>query len=901
MTTTRAAALLATVLLVASLLPAAEPAASRWTIDDVVKVESARDWAISPDGATAVWVKTTVEKVEGIETHVARLWMTRLADGTSVQLTRGFDSASAPAFSPDGATVAFLFSREIPGADENGEDDPDTTRLWAIPAAGGEAYPVSDLERSIRAFGWVDADTLVAAVQEAPSWWEQERKDAEDDSVVVEDAPHEPPVRLFRFELHGDGIRRLTDNDDWIDGLWVSPDGHHAVVRAQRSLSYEYDQKVPPRTFLVDLGSGAMTPILADGGLIPGQVAWSPDSGSFYFTNEYSRHPLYRTATITELYRFDLGGMTAAKVDLDWARGLGGDLAATSDGAIALLADGVTLEPARLVRTAAGWRRVDLAGTHAGHIFAWVLSRDGRTLVYEHSTATTPPQWYAARLDGARITAERKITDLNPGYAGKPTGKVEVIHWRGARDEEVEGLLHYPLGWHEGERYPLILSIHGGPTGTDMEAWKQRWAAPLLVWRQRGAFILQVNYHGSGGYGLDWVESIGGGKYYDLEIPDIEKGVDAVIARGLVDPDRLAASGWSNGGILSVALITSTRRYKVASIGAADVEWISDWGNVDFGASFDNYYLGGAPWEIPQVYMAKSPFFRLTEVTTPTIVYTGTDDRNVPPSQSWSLYRALQQIDKAPVRLVLFPGEPHVLQQIVHQRRKAEEDLAWFDRYLFATPDKANESVRKGSLLAALLVRGQSARVGEALGREDGGVLAPETVAFTGLEVGRFEITRAQYAAFDPELKVAPGEENLPATGITFERAKAYAAWLAERTGRAFRLPTATEAETIAEAVGDGGNTLDRWAGYTPNPDDAARLAKILEPLAGTPLLLPVGSLPGTGDDPVFDLDGNAAEWAVAADGSGVALGPSADRSTDPAGTAKPSPAYTGLRVVVER
>ena len=109
------------------------------------------------------------------------------------------------------------------------------------------------------------------------------------------------------------------------------------------------------------------------------------------------------------------------------------------------------------------------------------------------------------------------------------------------------------------------------------------------------------------------------------------------------------------------------------------MEWISDWANVDFGASFDNYYFGASPLEDPELYIRKSPFFRLGEVTTPTIIYTGTEDRNVPPHQSWSLFRALQQLEKAPARLVLFPGEPHGLRKIAHQRRKVEEDMAWFN------------------------------------------------------------------------------------------------------------------------------------------------------------------------------------------------------------------------------
>ena len=117
-----------------------------------------------------------------------------------------------------------------------------------------------------------------------------------------------------------------------------------------------------------------------------------------------------------------------------------------------------------------------------------------------------------------------------------------------------------------------------------MDRWSQGYTSPKLILCERGAFVFEVNYHGSSNYGLEWVESIGNGKYYELEIDDIERGVDALIERGLVDADRLATMGWSNGAILSTELITRTRRYKAASCGAGDVEWISDWANVDFGA-----------------------------------------------------------------------------------------------------------------------------------------------------------------------------------------------------------------------------------------------------------------------------------------------------------------------------
>ncbi len=682
-------------LLLAATTPAAVTDPRAWTVDDLLLAESASSWALAPDGKLAVWVRTSVEKVDGEEKRVSNLWLTRLADGASWAMTRGNDMVAAPALSPDGTHIAFLSTRKLAGAKD---DELGKTQLWAIPVAGGEAFPVTRFDRDVAHFGWTGPATMVVAAQESPSEWERERKQRKDDATVVDDAENEPPVRLFRVKLEGGAPERLTTNRDRIDALAVAPDGKLAVVTAQQSLSWEYDQRVPPQTFIVDLATGERKRLFADGTLLPQAVRWAWDGKGFYFVNPYSSHPRYRTATIAELYFFDLAALKTERVDLGWPRGLAHAYAPTPDGVIALLADGVRFRPARLTRTAKGWTRTDLTGVHVRATQGFELGRDGTTLVYLRSTATEPPQWYGARLDGARIVDEKKLTDLNRGWHGKPTGRVEVVRWKGARGDEVEGLLHYPLDWHEGERRPLVLAIHGGPAGADHDAWEESWAYPILLWRQRGAFVLQVNYHGSSDYGLEWVESIAG-HYYELEVPDIETGVDEVVRRGLADPERLASAGWSNGAILTAALITTTTRYKAASIGAADVEWFSDWANVDFGASFDNYYFGGAPWEVPQVYMEKSPFFKLTGVTTPTIVYTGTEDRNVPPHESWSLFRALQQIGKAPVRFLTFPGEPHSLRTIAHQRRKVEEDLAWFDRYLFGKPAPGDER-REGRLAA---------------------------------------------------------------------------------------------------------------------------------------------------------------------------------------------------------
>lgn len=348
---------------------------------------------------------------------------------------------------------------------------------------------------------------------------------------------------------------------------------------------------------------------------------------------------------------------------------------------------------------------------------------------------------------------------------------------------------------------------------------------------------------------------------------------------------------------------------------SGDVEWISDWANVDFGHAFDTYYFGASPLENPQRYIELSPLFRMDRVQTPTLIFFGTEDRNVPTDQGWSHFRALQHIGKVPARFLLFPGEPHGLRKITHQVRKLEEEMAWFDRYLFRTATPANEALKEGSPLAQALRRKSVKMTGASYGiQKRGGLLVPEVVLRVAdgrkIEVGRFEVTRAQYAAFERGDEVAPGTGNRPANGVTFEQAKAYAAWLSRQTGEKWRLLREPEAAALY-TTRPGENTLDHWAGYAPNFDDARRLeAKIAELGSGAPLLKDVGSFDGAGEEGeelVFDLGGNVAEWIEAVGGSAKAVGGSADRAADPRaapapkGRVPPSTAsaeYVGFRVV---
>jgi dipeptidyl aminopeptidase/acylaminoacyl peptidase len=876
-----------------------------WKPEDFIYGETAGQFRISPDGKWVVWVKSAGDKDK--DARVSNLILSSLAETREIPLTRGTDTASQPRWSPDGEWIAFLSTRARP------KPKPDTApmQIWLINAHGGEPWNLMELAHAPRRIEWLDKDMLVYSAEEDPALYEQELKRKKDDSDVVDDAEHQPPVRLYKVNVKDKKVTRLTTNNDWIEDFSVSPNMKYAVASHAKSLHYTFDQKVRPIVVLHDLSGGQEKQLFTDVRIRPEGFEWALDNSGFYIATPYSTDTRFMTAGITILYFYDVASGKSTQVNLDNEPGLGFDVQTVPGGFYALLAagshDDLAFYSAEKSASGWGWKRQTMMGDHAKNLEGFRISDDGKTIVYSTSTASKLSQPYRAQLDGGKIGSPVQFAKLNEGLVnGRLYAKSEIIRWKGSNNEEVEGILYYPTNYEAGKKYPLITAIHGGPMGADHDLWGESWAYPLQLLTERGAFVLRPNYHGSNNYGLKFAESICCGKYYDLETPDINAGVDYMIAQGKVDPERIATMGWSNGSILSTSLITTyPARYKVASVGAGDIEWISDWGNVMFGDSFDSYYFGKSPMEDPQLYIKKSPFFKMDKVQAPVLIFHGTADVNVPPAQSWSYFRVLEYYGKVPVKFVVFPGEPHGPRKLTHQMRKVEEEVAWFDKYLFKAAKPENEALKEGSPLAAALRTRNLARSGANYGatitvRKEK-VLIPEVVNRGDLEIGRFEVTRAQFAEFQKGYKFDPGTDNFPANGITSEQAQEYASWLSKQSGQSWRIPSEGEISALYERK-DGENTLDYWAGYAPNSDDAARLQKKLSELPGrTPLLKPVGSFAGQGkegEELLFDLGGNVAEWVLTGDGKGKVIGGSADCPADPKANCTPAPEYIGFRVV---
>jgi dipeptidyl aminopeptidase/acylaminoacyl peptidase len=304
------------------------------------------------------------------------------------------------------------------------------------------------------------------------------------------------------------------------------------------------------------------------------------------------------------------------------------------------------------------------------------LNSRGTHLGLPFETAADPPEAYLMKLGGTPFQVSRANMDL----PRLPLGKTEAIRWKSKDGMEIEGLLTYPANYQPGKRYPLILNIHGGPTGVFGETFIGRGSVyPIAVFAARGYAVLRPNPRGSGGYGKafrfanynDW-----GGRDYE----DDQTGVDRVIEMGLADPDRLAIMGWSYGGYMTSWTITQTQRFKAAAIGAGVTDLWSFTGTSDIPGFLPDYF-GGEPSQQLENFRKHSPITYVKNVSTPTLILHGEADERVPPSQDYEYYHSLKTRGVT-VKMVVYPRQPHGFQEPKFIMDVAQRHLDWVEKYV---------------------------------------------------------------------------------------------------------------------------------------------------------------------------------------------------------------------------
>jgi dipeptidyl aminopeptidase/acylaminoacyl peptidase len=261
---------------------------------------------------------------------------------------------------------------------------------------------------------------------------------------------------------------------------------------------------------------------------------------------------------------------------------------------------------------------------------------------------------------------------------------VETVSWRSKDGTRIEGVLHKPTDFDPKKKYPLLVKIHGGPLElSPVELWSSDYAYPVQAFLAKGALVLEPNYRGSDGFGAKFralnVRNLGVGDMWD-----VMSGVDALIARGMVDPNHLAAMGWSQGGYISAFLSTHTDRFKAISVGAGPSDWSTVYMATD-APFWTAQYLKATPWDDPAIYAKTSPITTVRQARTPTLIQHGSNDPRVPLANAFELYRGLQD-QHVDSRLIIYPGFGHIIDKPKSALALMQANLDWFSHYLWNEP-----------------------------------------------------------------------------------------------------------------------------------------------------------------------------------------------------------------------
>ncbi len=618
---------------------------------DMVRVGGA---VISPDGS---WVLYSRSELDWAENERKTTWWRVDADGGEPYRYIGENGGSSFSFSSDGGRLAFTRTVD------------QKRQIFIMRTSGGEARQLSKHETSVSGFEWVeDGSALVFVADEARDEEEKKQHEAGFDAVFVDEGPNGQTEGAWRnlwwIDVASGEERRLTEIDQRVGSFAVTSDGARVAftARSENRRNQQYLSEI----FLLDVESGDVRQ-LTDNRAPEGRLQWAPDDRRLAYTarSDGEWELLLDKPWVMDTETGDRRMISAA------FEGNVGSFVWTPDGE-SLLFGALQRTDRNLYRLDVESGEVTRITDAAGQLSPASFSRDRTRMAYTLEDFLTPPDIWIGTTDGAPGT---RLTEANPWIETDiALASAEVIRWRSRDGLEVEGVLMHPAEARVGPG-PLILHIHGGPAGV----FTNRFSTQNHVWAGLGYAQLMPNVRGSSGYTDELLRGnmrdIGGGDFDDLMT-----GVDHVVQLGVAHPDSLAVRGWSYGGILGGWTITQTDRFRAASVGAMVSDWTSEYGP-GFNHDVRLWYIGGTPWENPEGYRQKSTLTHVANVTTPTLILHGDNDRTHTEPQSMMFFQALKDLGRT-VRYIRFPREPHGFREPRHQRTRDVEEIRWIQRHV---------------------------------------------------------------------------------------------------------------------------------------------------------------------------------------------------------------------------
>jgi dipeptidyl aminopeptidase/acylaminoacyl peptidase len=652
------AALAILVVVVCAGAPGAQSAQAP-SIDDVINLKRVGSPAISPNGQLVAYtIRETNWDENAYETEI---WIGDAATGQSRQITNARKSSSQPAFSPDGAWLGFISDRD------------NKRQVYRIAIRGGEAEKLTSVDDGVNSFAWSPNGKSIAFTMTDPVTDAMKEREKRWGDIKIEDQDQRY-THLHLFDIATKTSKRLTSGNFVVGSFEWSPDGRH-IAYDHRATSDPADSGTADISVLFT-ETGKSLVVMAQEGP-DSNPHWSPDGTQLAFVTAMAKpNYFYANSVIATIAM----GSTAPRSVTDafdedpnliaWTKA--GIQFASSQHTWAYL---FTVDPATRQITKHAVRDAWI-----GNGFS--LTPDGSQAAFIASGPADFPDVYIAPL---QTMAAKKLSDAGAQIASWPKHTREVIKWKSQDGAEIEGVLHKPADFQQGRRYPLLIVIHGGPTGVSRPVpYGSATAHPIDAFLAKGAIVLEPNYRGSAGYGEKFrslnVRNLGIGDAWD-----VLSGIDYLVQQGVADRERVGSMGWSQGGYISAFLTTKhSDRFKAISVGAGISDWMTYYVNTDIHP-FTRQYLKATPWDDPKIYADTSPMTYIKQAHTPTLIQHGDQDARVPIPNAFQLYQGLRD-QNVPVQLSIFKGFGHGINKPKANRAAMQQNLDWFTRYVWGQP-----------------------------------------------------------------------------------------------------------------------------------------------------------------------------------------------------------------------
>jgi dipeptidyl aminopeptidase/acylaminoacyl peptidase len=676
----------------------------------------------SPDGRLLLYTQSVMDWKEGKrQTDLYVVSIQQGASSTKQMTFTGEKNESSPAWCRDSSCFAFLSNREATESASN------RNQLYLMRPDGGEAQRVTNEKEGVTDFAF-SRDGRWLAYRAGKSGEEQlyrlpvkgiESAMAEkltthrtgvgrwqwspDSSGIYFISPNEidpddrlrrekkftvnirnpdtPPSSLWALDVGTRKTKRFTEDSSYsVADVTISKDGKWIGFRGLSPERYKRNitaEDLYADLYLLDTSSGKVERLTRNDEVGESPVSFSPDGRwvAFSAPDDLTRYSM----TTGRVY------IRAIEETGKPFRKLGGSF----DGDVTVgfwSKDGNTIYFNEGIRATNQLLALDVRQNSVRQLSslqaALSVTRDedsGVTLI-NYSDGATPPTIYAANsIDDVPTRASwTPLTDANAEVRSFALGDQEEITWKSKDGGQVGGVLVKPVGYRRGERYPLIVAIHGGPASADLLNFNGGYGSQ--VYAGAGYVVLRPNYRGSTNYGVKHRNDIVG-NYFAPGYDDIMSGVDTLVAQGLVDPDRMGVLGWSAGGHWSNWILVQTNRFKAISSGAGTSNWISMYAQSDVQRN-RQFYLGNKlPYDDFDAYWAQSPLKYIKNAKTPTMIHVVEGDPRVPSPQSVELHMALKQLG-VPTELYMYPGNTHGIPDPRNQLVKAVSEMAWMDYYV---------------------------------------------------------------------------------------------------------------------------------------------------------------------------------------------------------------------------